>query len=213
MKRTNREARWKAGPTLEALESRDLPSSGSLTPGPQPIRSHRKPLVQSPSTRREIGTDRFFAAFAGPYVAGRNDAVDPGRTLFIRGGGNSSAFLHGDVLMSIEIPPGPDPSGAPTGKASLFVKNYAVTSNLLILDLVGDPQDGRARDGRPTRLTWSVGEGSSGAFTGAEGQGSLEIVYQPGGKLPPHAIDAGRAGVKFSGRVRIEKTANPLRVK
>ena len=47
--------------------------------------------------------------------------------------------------------------------------------------------------GRPTRFTWTVNGSSGGTFSGATGQGTVEIRYQPGGKLPDRARSAGVA--------------------
>src|SRR4051812_23314464 len=123
MERTDRTLRRQVGPTFEALEVRNMPSVGWPGIGSPSVfrepRSTRGPL--SRAEVQESGRDRFFAAFAGSYVIGPGGSVDTSRHTFIRGGGNSSAFLHGDILLSIDAPS--DPSIVPTGKAALYVKN------------------------------------------------------------------------------------------
>jgi hypothetical protein len=175
-------------PVVETLEGRDLPSAAAAIgaagrPGAAAIRDFRS-------------RDQFSAAFSGSYATG------PARFGF-RGGGTSNAFLHGDVLMSVAF--SGDPAGSLGGTASLFDKNYTSSSNVLILDLQGDPAD--VRGGRPVRLTWTVADGSSGTFTGAEGEGTVEVRYPPGGQ------GQRRASVIFRGRVQVDGTTNALQVR
>jgi len=182
-------------PVVEILEGRDLPSAAAAIgtagrPGAAAIRAVR-------------ARDQFSAAFSGSYSPGPARSDDESGRFGFRGGGTSNAFLHGDILMSVSFPG--DPAGSLGGTASLFDKNYTSSSNVLILDLQGDPAD--AREGRPVRLTWTVADGSSGTFTGAEGEGTVEVRYPPGGR------SQRRASVIFRGRVQVDGTTNALQVR
>jgi hypothetical protein len=150
----------------------------------------------------------FFAAFTGTYIVGRGRIPGQALRTYLNGAGTSNTFLHGQVQVAIAVPE--DPSGGLTGTASLFDKNYAQTGNILVLDLQASPLPGP--DGRPTELSWTVGEGSSGTFTGAEGDGTLVISYHPGGRRPPHALDAGRMGIQLRGRLTVSGTTNSFQV-
>ena len=71
----------------------------------------------------------------------------------------------------------------------MFVKNYSNTGNLLILDLQGNLQS--LFHGVPTQLTWTVNSGSAGTFSGSTGQGTGQVLYTPGGRLPHRADRRG----------------------
>ena len=102
-----------------------------------------------------------------------------------------------------------DPTAPITGTVYMFVKNYSNSGNLLILDLVGDPQS--LAHGVPTRMTWTVNSGSGGTFSGSTGQGTGQVLYTPGGHLPPRATGAGSFGVFFTGMINTNGVSYPFR--
>jgi hypothetical protein len=62
-----------------------------------------------------------------------------------------------------------------------------------------------------TRFTWTVVSSSGGTFSGGTGQGTVELHYQPGGKLPARAQSAAVAGVIFRGLIDTNGVTNILR--
>jgi len=224
-KRSNEASRRPIGPGLEALEARDLLSSGplssKLSPGISPGRSvaERAGMGDSSSgggssmmtgqpTPHEQVRENFKAVFYGPFIVGPGRFSMQAMQTFITGGGTANQFRHGNVQVALFIPS--NPSQGVTGTAKLYDKSFLMTSNILSLSLQGNPQP--LLDGRPTMLTWTVGSSSSGAFGDATGQGTVEIRYFPGGHLPPRATSAGNASVIFSGQLNTLGT-NPVRLK
>ena len=203
---------------VEWLDGRDLPTAPTLLAGPVSsvslnlIAAHAGPQVATTiphvPTPHELARQKFVAKFSGPFVTGPGRFLDQASQTFITGGGISSAFLHGNLQMAVYTPV--DPKGQTTGIAALIVKNVSNTGNLLVLDLQGDTQS-LDRGGRPTRFTWTVDGSSGGTFSGATGQGTVEIRYQPGGKLPDRAQSAGTAGVIFRGLLDTNGVTNILR--
>jgi hypothetical protein len=201
------ERRRRRALTIERLEARDLPTPPTFYLGPPKV--HLAALADSSQpTPHEQARRAFVAKFAGNFITGPGRLTDQASQSFISGGGTSSAFLHGDLQMAVYVPR--DPSSNTTGLAALIVKNVSNTGNLLVLDLQGDTQslDGA---GRPTRFTWTVDGSSGGTFSGADGQGTVEIRYRPGGQLPKRASSAGNAAVIFRGFLNTNGVTNILR--
>jgi len=149
-------------PAFEVLEARDLPTAPTLLAGPAGTGLARTldALLGAPPatvaavahepTPHERAREAFVAKFAGSFVTGPGRFTDQATQSFIKGGGTSNAFLHGDLQMVTFTPI--DPGGDVTGTAALIVKNVSNSGNLLVLDLQGDTQT-LDRRGRPTRLT------------------------------------------------------------
>ncbi|WP_435018169.1 hypothetical protein TA3x_000115 [Tundrisphaera sp. TA3] len=195
-------------PLVERLEGRDLPTAPTLLTGP--IRAldlgalmgraeagQADPPDRQP-TPRELARQRFTARFAGSFATGPPRFTDQASRIFIKGSGTSSAFLHGDFQMAL-YPPADRATGETTGLAALLDKNVANSGNLLLLDLQGDPSS-LDRAGRPTRLTWTVDGSSGGTFSGATGEGTLEIRYRTGVKNLARSRSGG-VNVIFRGRI------------
>lgn len=206
-------------PSLERIESRQLPSaiitmlpflSGHLPP----IHAHAAgtsgggtttPMDQP--TPHELRREAFSARYQGTYTIGPGRFTDQAEQIFFVGAGNSSAFRHANMQMDFFIPV--NPSGTITGQVSMFVKNYSNTGNLLILDLQGNMQS--LFHGVPTQFTWTVNGSSAGTFSGSTGQGTGQILYTPGGRLPDRATGAGHFGVVFTGMIDTTGVSSPLR--
>ncbi len=184
-------------PDLEAMEARELPTAPTLLAGLSPAVAIRSAVADTPRepTPREQARQRFFAAFSGTSVTGPGRFTDQASQTYIQGGGNSSAFLHGNLQMVLYTPV--DRGDAVAGNAALIVKNVTNSGNLLLLDLEGDTQS-LDRAGRPTRLSWTVNGGSGGTFSGATGEGTVEIRYPSGGK---RGTPARGAGAIFTGSI------------
>lgn len=162
----------------------------------------------APPTQREKLREAFSARFKGDFTTGPGRFTDQSSQTYIFGGGNSNMFLHADLQLGYYTYK--DPSQPATGLASLIVKNVGNTGNQLNLDLVGDPSS-IDRRGRYTRFSWTVDAGSGGTYSGATGQGTLRLIYMPGGKFAKRAYGGGTAGAIFTGSVYTNGVSNILR--
>jgi hypothetical protein len=200
-------------PVLEGLEVREvlsvsalIASSGGLTlPHPYAVNAQQTTMMPTPHEARR---EQFLAQFKGAFVTGAPRFTDQISQTYIRGGGTSNFFLHGDLQMAFAIPT--DPSQPITGQAVMIVKNVANTGNELILDLLADPTSLDQR-GQPTRFTWTVDPASGGLFTGATGQGTAQSHTFYGGRTPFNAKNTGHAAVVFQGSIFISGLTSTLR--
>jgi hypothetical protein len=193
-------------PCIEAMESRDL-----LTVMPTHLaslaRAARSTSQATPTpTHHEKARAAFNAHFQGPYTTGPGRLTNQALLTFVNAGGTSNQFLHGNVLIAINTPS--DPTQPVTGTAQLFDKNVATTGTSLVLDLQGNAPAGLLKP--PTQLTWTVDSSSGGQYTNATGQGTLNIIYFPGGRRPARALQAGTAGAVFQGQVFTTGVGNIL---
>src|SRR4051812_37305488 len=194
-------------PVFEGLELREVPSSSSLfaastllaaaTGGPGSGGAGPNPSFSIPLLYRP-----FSARFQGGYVVGTPRAAGQVSQTYMFGGGNSSAFLHGDLQLAYFTPA--DPAQPTFGQAVMIVKNVSNTGNELVLDLTSIPGVVDRR-GRPTQFTWTVDPGSGGAFAGGVGSGTMRLIYSPG-HFPGqqhvrHAITGGHLGAIFQGTI------------
>ena len=128
------------------------------------------------------------------------------------GGGNSSAFLHGDLQLGYFTPA--DPTQPVFGQATMIVKNVSNTGNLLVVDFTAVP-GAVDRHGRPTRFTWTVDPASGGAFSQGAGSGTMSLIYSPGhfpGQQHLHnALSGGHMGVIFQGTLGTTNLNSTLR--
>lgn len=191
MTRANRASRRPLRPSLEGLEGRALLSAS-------------RPRGAAPAEVAAASRRGFRAEFVANYTSRPGRAEGRRERLFFQGGGSSSAFLHGNLLLNLTTPT--DPAAGASATASLFDRNYAETSNVLILDLSGEV----GPDGRARTLSWEVGEGSSGSFTRAEGEGSVTILYRGGRRGRSRGAADGHAVVRFRGRLTVDPATNPL---
>jgi hypothetical protein len=201
-------------PDVELIEARALLSAlASHVPGL--AHSIRHPMVvlassvlpgASVPTAHERAREAFSARFQGPFVTGPGRFKDRSLLIHVSGGGTSNQFFHGNAIIQINVPK--DPAQPVTGFAQLFAKNVATTGTTLVLDLTGtapaDPSQ------RPGHLTWTVDASSGGLYTAATGQGTLDLIYFPGGNIPSRAFQAGDAGAVFQGQINTTGTGNLL---
>ena len=229
--RASRGRRHRFRPAAEAIEARQLPSGliaamieqanttvhaaaagaagggGGSTTGTGSGGSPTTLADLGTPTPHELAREQFRATFSGPYLAGPPRFVGQGKQLLIIGNGNSSAFLRGNVQIGLFLPA--TPTGTITGTANLEDLNVTNSGNQLGLDLQGSAQD-VDRFGRPTHLTWTTNGNSGGTFTGAIGQGTLDIRYLPGLQRH-HGKGDGTALTLFKGRVFVTGVNNVLR--
>jgi hypothetical protein len=157
-------------------------------------------------TAHEMARTAFGARFQGSYTTGPGRLTNQALLTYFKGGGTSNQFFHGDALIVINTPS--DSSQPVTGTAQLFDKNVATTGSALVLDLRGSAPASPLKP--PTQLTWTVDSSSGGAYTNATGQGTLDLIYFPGGKRPARALQAGTAGAVFQGQVTTTGVGNIL---
>jgi len=138
----------------------------------------------------------FTAMFQGSYTIGSARSPGFATQLYMYGGGTSSSFLHGDVQLAYYAPT--DPSQPAVGMANMMVKNISDTGDQLGADFqaVAGAVD---KAGRPNKFTWTVNSSGGGTFDGADGSGTMQIIYFPSRKIPRGATAAGRLGVIFRG--------------
>jgi hypothetical protein len=171
---------------------------------PQPAAASS--TAEAVPTRHERVREAFNGRFQGPFATGPGRFKDQALLTHVQGGGNTNQFLHGNVIIQMTTPR--DPSQPETGTAELFAKNVATTGTVLVLDLTGTAPADPVRP--PTHFTWTVDTSSGGLYTNATGQGTLDLIYFPGGHLPSRARQAGHAGAVFQGRVNTTGTGNLL---
>ncbi len=169
-----------------------LPTAGSNT------------FVSPPGTptAETLAKTRFRATFVGPYHVGPGRTSAESSQLYIRGSGRSNFFLHGTTQLRAVTPV--DTASAPVGTIVLVDRNIN-NSGQLGLDLTADPAsiDGQ---GRIRRFTWTVDSNySSGVFTNAAGQGTLDIKY---GRVPGPG-KFGMAAMLIQGRVLTQGIGDP----
>lgn len=197
-------------PAIERLDSREFPSltPAHLVASPVFRQGVLARALQSELTPHETARRKFSATFSGQFVQGQGRLTTQASQIYMSGGGGSSAFLHGDVQLALFLPT--DPTQPITGAAALASKNVSTSGSLLMLDLVGDPTS-LDRKGRPTRLTWTVGDSSGGTFQGATGSGTAQIRYRPSGASGGRVFGTGGADVLFQGSIDTLGITNVLR--
>jgi hypothetical protein len=201
--------------TLETLEGRELLSIAPYLYAAQAAQEFARlkatdvaasPASNGVPTPHELARQRFTASYTGQVLFG------PGRTTaqlsqaFFVGAMTSSAFLHGNLVMSVITPI--DPTQSVTGQAALIVRNVSNSGNELILDLQGGPPSATTP---PTHLTWTVNGSSGGAFTNATGQGTVDIRYRRFTHPTASGTQAAVATVVFRGLLDTTGLNNVLR--
>ncbi|MDR3620059.1 MAG: hypothetical protein P4L85_11970 [Paludisphaera borealis] len=193
-RRTRSSARNKArfAPVFEGLEGRLVLSSSALSiPGGGLAASATGDVSSFPLRFRP-----FNAKYQGFYTIGPAQSPGFATQLYMYGGGTSSSFLHGDIQLAYYVPV--DASQPAVGMANLMVKNISSTGDDLGADFQAVP-GAVDKAGRPNQFTWTVNSNVGGTYAGAEGSGTLQLIYYPGRKLPRGATAAGRIGVVFRG--------------
>jgi hypothetical protein len=210
-KRADRSFR-RFSPEFEVLEIREVLSSSSLIASSVLIPIAAGGADQNSTFTIPLLYRPFSARFQGGYVVGTPRAAGQVSQTYMFGGGNSSAFLHGDIQLAYFTPA--DPTQPVFGQATMIVKNVSNTGNLLVVDFTAVP-GAVDRHGRPTEFTWTQDPASGGAFTQGAGSGTMRLIYSPGhfpgqGHLT-HAITGGHLGVIFQGTIGTTNLNSTLR--
>jgi hypothetical protein len=193
--RTGKSSRWRLVLNLEGLEGRELLSSyGNLSrvrslSRPQPLAGAPLPTVVAgsvtasqvggntsdlgPPTPQELAKQRFAARLSGTFetAQGRYQQQPLQGLVLTTGGSNQSLRLQSQMQFFTYT----DPSLPPNGQINLSAKNVGNTGNMLLLDLTADPTS--LSHGLPSHFTWTVNGASGGVWTGATGQGTLDVHY------------------------------------
>lgn len=182
------------------VQTRALETGNTGTPPLTPVPGNGPPPV-SPGTGEptphERARQRFRAVFSGPMYVGGPRFTDQKKTIFLRGLGGSTMFLHGNYQMGIVFPR--DPANPITGVAFLMDQNVN-SEGELGFDLTFDPNS-LDRHGRPTLGTFVQDPNIySGAFFSPVSSGTVKIRYAK-----------NTATALFQGQVYTSGLTNPLR--
>jgi hypothetical protein len=192
--------------TAEGLEPRNLLSAFPAGRLAVAQAASPSPSDLGPPTPNELARQRFVARLAGTFQTA------PGRFLhqpvqgliLSSGGSNQSLHLQSQMQFFLYDLPGTPP----TGQIALAAKNISTTGSLLLLDLTSDGVS--FAHGLPTRFTWTVNDGSGGAWQGATGQGTLDVSYRIF-RRPRGVRIAGAATVSIQGTVQTNHNlTNPI---
>ena len=184
-----------ANPVLLALTTREV-STASTTPIP---------------TTREIARQHYSGVFQGSFLVGPGQYTDQAATIRIEASGHSNQSYNANMQM-ILLTPLDQVNGSTTGAASIAARNVATSGTSLILNLAAPPAT--SRGGLPTSGTWTVSNGSGGAYIAAgpfgNGSGTFKIRYVANGNVPQGAHHAGRVVVVLQGQVYSSGVTNPV---
>ena len=213
-------ARRRSAPAVERMEARELLSFVLMSHAPRgghvihafatnsgggggnsggsstPVPSNQLPDLGAP-TPREVAKEHFIAKLAGSFVTqpGRFEKEPLQGLILATGGSNQSLRLNAQMQFFLYS----DPTLPPSGQIDLTPKNVSSTGSALILDLTADP--GSIVHGiLPTHYTWTVNSSSAGVYTGATGQGTLDVHYNLR-SVPSGVRSSGTAIVVAQGMV------------
>lgn len=186
-------------PSVMRLEDRELPTAPTL----YGLLPRQKPTVLVSQSAADDLTPRgqakfaFVGLFKGTFTTGPSLFTDQSSQTIFRGAGTTSATLHAYVQAAFYTPK--DPADPTTGLVGLFDKSVANSATQVFLTLTGDTNS-LDRAGRPTRFTWTAGDGAGG-FGGARGEGTLEVRYAPRRNLLKGATSAGTGSIIIKGQI------------
>jgi hypothetical protein len=190
---SHRSALVASGSSLQAL-------AGDAAGGSDGINSTQ--TDQPTPTPHELARQRFVAKLDGTYVIGPGRFSNQAAQVQILAEGGSNQSLHVTLHMGI-FTPTDTVNGTTTAIAVIFPRNVAETGSILALDATAPPPSNRV--GIPTHYTWTVDSSSGGIYLAAggfgTGQGTIDIHFIPGGKIPKGATGAGRAILVFKGMI------------
>jgi hypothetical protein len=146
-------------------------------------------------TPQELKREEFTFKFTGKYQIGPPRFENQSMTIYFKGVGTSTYFLHGDDQVGIVVDK--DPTIPASGNSTSYDRNNN-TNAAFSFDLIGVP-GAVDKQGRPTQFTISTDvNASAGLFDEATSSGLLTIHYQPG--IQQHkGYKQGTATVTISG--------------
>lgn len=238
MSRTNRagDRSRRSVPRVEGLETRELLSvvpwlirSGQPIPHPALVASGSRlqalasgaagggggnsggvtstQMDQPTPTPHELARQRYINKLVGTFVVGPGRFSDQATSVLILAQGGSNQASHTNLQMAI-FTPANTVNGMTTADAAITGRNVGSTGSTLDLSATSPPPNNRV--GIPTHYTWTVGPSSGGLYSSATGQGTIDIKFIPGGKIPPGATGAGSAIIVIKGSVNVVGIFNNL---
>jgi hypothetical protein len=184
-----------SGSSLQALASGAAGGGGGNSGG---VNSTQ--MDQPTPTPHELARERYISKLVGTFVVGPGRFTDQAASVLILATGGSNQSFHTNLQMAI-FTPANTVSGMTTAEVSLTGRNIGSTGSALDLDATAPPPNNRVRI--PTHYTWTVSSNSGGLYTAATGQGTIDIQFIPGGKIPKGATGAGRAIIVVRGMVNV----------
>jgi hypothetical protein len=169
-------------------------SSGSTSPSTVTNQFIAPPANAVP-TPRELKREEFTFKFTGKYQIGPPRFENQTMTIYFKGVGTSTYFLHGDDQVGIVVDK--DPSIPASGNSTSYDRNNNTNASFSF-DLIGVP-GAVNKHGLPTQFTISTDvNASAGLFDEATSSGLLTIHYLPG--IQQHqGYQQGTATVTISG--------------
>ncbi|MDR3637018.1 MAG: hypothetical protein P4L84_24655 [Isosphaeraceae bacterium] len=155
-------------------------------------------------TQRELAREHFVAKLTGTYGTGQGRYTNQAFQVAILATGGSNQSFHLNLQMVFFFPK--DTTQPVTGFASLTPKNVSSSGNEIGLDLTANAQQ-PGFHGFPTQFTWTlngpgaINTSSGGSYSGATGQGTLDIRYFPSGKGPLRGLGTGQIALDFQGLI------------
>jgi hypothetical protein len=153
-------------------------------------------------TPQELKNETFNAVFKGPYTVGPGPTSDEAADYYIRGAGQGTTFLHGDIQLRIVVPKDP---GTPFGAVSAIFDRNLNSNTVLGFDSSTPQLDANGQQinvdaaGRPNFLspiTVDVNS-SSGLYDEAFSQGTISITYMPSRTRTRGLIGQGTAIIRI----------------
>jgi hypothetical protein len=164
-------------------------------------------MDQPTPTPHELARERYISKLVGTFVVGPGRFTDQAASVLILASGGSNQASHTNLQMAI-FTPANTINGMTTAAVSLTGRNIGSTGSSLNLDATAPPPNNRV--GIPTHYTWTVSSTSGGLYTASTGQGTMDIQFIPGGKIPKGATGAGRAIIVIKGMVNVVGISNDL---
>jgi hypothetical protein len=149
--------------------------------GQPPLATGNNPFViasgtfDGTPTRHELARNQFAAKFAGSYELSPGRTNELATTTRLEGNGSWTNILHGEILAVIATPVAGSSLPA-VGIVELNARNDSVTGQLI---LRAQAAPGDTSLPAPSHYTWVVDPSSSGGYTNALGQGTLDVHYLP----------------------------------
>jgi hypothetical protein len=152
-------------------------------------------------TRRQQRKEQFVAQFVGTYTVGAGVTSDQRIQTFITAAGTANTMLHGDIQLLLVTP---KDTSLPIGGVSAIFDRNLNTNTVLGMD-ESAPQSPQYinRLGLPSLLpTVSLDVNlSSGTYDEAYAIGTMNIHYEPSGKLTRGVISQGKAIVTIHAQI------------
>ena len=152
-------------------------------------------------THRQQRKEQFVAQFVGTYTVGAGVTSDQRIQTFITAAGTANTMLHSDIQLLLVTPK--DTSLPIGGVSAIFDRNLNTNTVLGMDESAPQSPQYMNRLGLPSLLpTVSLDVNlSSGTYDEAYAIGSMNIHYEPSGKLTRGVISQGKAIVTIHAQI------------